>query len=263
MIASGCGTQPRACVYRCCRTLTQATPSSKVSPGVPMDTSWLAGAYLRGVQVWEMPAGTRRWVGQTQQPTLIRQVAWSPDGTRLVGAGDDGYVYVWDARNGTLQQRLAGHDGVVMSVAWSPDGMRLATVGGGREGGELFVWDAHSWKRVQALAGHPGVASAVAWSPSGELLISGGSDGMLRWWEVQSGECVRVQEAHQGTVHALKVSPDGSRLASCGDDGAIMTLGPREWRASANAAAGSTLRTTQYHGRPGVSPRHKRRRCAP
>jgi len=52
-------------------------------------------------------------------------------------------------------------------------------------------------------------------------MVSGGSDGRLRWWEVQSGQCVRVQEAHQGTVQALKVSPDGRRLASCGDDGAI------------------------------------------
>ncbi len=77
-------------------------------------------------------------------------------------------------------------------------------------------------ERVQALAEHPGVASALAWSPSGEILISGGSDGRLRWWEIQSGECVRVREAHQGTVHALKVSPDGSRLASCGDDGVIV-----------------------------------------
>jgi WD40 repeat protein len=52
-------------------------------------------------------------------------------------------------------------------------------------------------------------------------LVSGGSDGRLRWWQVDSGQCVRVQEAHQGTVQALKVSPDGSTLASCGDDGAI------------------------------------------
>jgi WD40 repeat protein len=54
------------------------------------------------------------------------------------------------------------------------------------------------------------------------MLVSGGSDGMLRWWEVQSGRCVRVQEAHQGAMQALKVSPDGSMLASCGDDGAIV-----------------------------------------
>ena len=75
------------------------------------------------------------WVGRTQ-PTLIRRVAWSPDGTRLVGGGDDGYVYLWDAADGTQQQRLVGHDGTVMSVAWSPDGMRLASGGGGREGGD-------------------------------------------------------------------------------------------------------------------------------
>ena len=52
-------------------------------------------------------------------------------------------------------------------------------------------------------------------------MVSGGSDGRLRWWEVQSGECVRVQEAHRGMVQALKVSPDGSTLASCGNDGVI------------------------------------------
>ena len=179
------------------------------------------GSYLRGVLVWDMPAGTRRWVGQTQQPTRIRRVAWSPDGTRLGGGGSDGCVYVWDATDGTLLLRLVGHKGAVMSVAWSPDGNWLASAGGGSEGGELFVWEAHSGERVRTLAGHPGVVSAVAGSPSGELLISGGSDGMLRWWEVDSGQCVRVQKAHQGTVQALKVSPDGSRLASCGDDGAI------------------------------------------
>jgi WD40 repeat protein len=53
------------------------------------------------------------------------------------------------------------------------------------------------------------------------MLVSGGSDGMLRWWDVERGECVQMREAHQGTVQSLKVSPDGRSLASCGDDGAI------------------------------------------
>ena len=61
----------------------------------------------------------------------------------------------------------------------------------------------------------------MTWGPSGEVVISGGSDGMVRWWEVESGKCVQVQEAHQGAVQALKLSPDGGRLASCGEDGAI------------------------------------------
>jgi WD40 repeat protein len=97
----------------------------------------------------------------------------------------------------------------------------LASCGGEEGRGELFVWDVQSGECVQAFAGHPGVVYAIAWDPCGDLLVSGGSDGMLRWWDVQSGECVQVRKAHQGTIRSLRSSPDGRRLASCGDDGAI------------------------------------------
>ncbi len=180
---------------------------------------------LQGVLLWEVTTRSHRWAGGRAHPTWVRRVAWSPDGTRLVGGGEDGHVYVWDASDGTQFLQLLGHHGVIMSVAWSPDGTRLAS-GSGSQGqgdsGELFVWDAHSGQRVRAFVGYPGVVSALTWAASGELVVSGGSDGRLRWWDMQSGECVRVREAHQGTVHALKVSPDGSILASCGDDGAIV-----------------------------------------
>ena len=181
------------------------------------------GTYQRGVQVWDVAAHSLRWADRSHA-TWLRRVAWSPDGTRLVSGGDDGYAYLWDATGGMQLLQLAGHYGAVTSVAWSPDGTRLATGSGSQghgEGGELFVWEAHSGECVHAFEGHPGVVSALNWVPSGELLVSGGSDGRLRWWDLQSGECVRVQEAHQGTVHSLKMSPDGSILASCGDDGAI------------------------------------------
>ena len=188
------------------------------------DGKWLAGAStFRGVQVWEVNTGTRRWIGQTDAATT--QVAWSPDGTRLASCSDDGSICLWDAASGMVQLRLVGHRGMVRSVAWSPDGRQVAS-GSGNQGqgdnGEIFVWDAHSGERVHALAEHPGAAFAVVWSPSGERLVSGGSDGRLRWWDMQNGECVRVREAHQGTVQALKVSPDGDLLASCGDDGALL-----------------------------------------
>ena len=78
------------------------------------------------------------------------------------------------------------------------------------------------------------MVSAVVWSPSGEVLISGDSDGGLRWWEAESGRCLRVREGHQGMIQAMKVSPDGSRLASCGNDGAI-----RLW----NIGSGELLQT--------------------
>ena len=188
----------------------------------PDGTRLASGTFRRGVLLWEGGAGALRWIGR-ELPLWIRRVAWSPDGTRLVAGGDDGHVYVWDAADGRLLLQLAGHQGAVMSVAWSQDGRRLASAGGGSgdNGGELFVWDAHRGERLSALQGLAGVIYTVAWHPVGGRLISGGSDGRLRWWNLQSGEYVREREAHQGTVQALKVSPDGRRLASCGDDGAI------------------------------------------
>jgi WD40 repeat protein/transcriptional regulator with XRE-family HTH domain len=179
-----------------------------------------SGTYLHGVPVWEVATRSQRWLSRGQQ-TWIRHVAWSPDGTRLVGGGDDGNMYLWDTSDGTLLLRLQGHQGVVTSVAWSPDGTWLASAGRFKGRGELLVWDQQSGERVRAFAGHAGVDYALAWGPSKELLVSGGSDGVLRWWDVRCGECVRERKAHQGTIRSLRRSPDGLRLVSCGDDGAI------------------------------------------
>ena len=180
-----------------------------------------SGTLLQGILMWDMTSDGQRGADITQA-SLIRYMAWSSDGTRLVGMGNDDHVYVWEAANGTLLLRLAGHHGIVTSVAWSPDDTLLASGSGSSDSGEIFVWDAHSGECIHALEGLPGVVSALTWVPSGNVVVSGGGDGKLRWWNVQNGECVREQEAHQGMVKALKVSPDGSILASCGEDGAIM-----------------------------------------
>ncbi len=216
------------------------------------DGSLLAsGTYLRGMQVWDVTTGRIRWTGLPYLISFCR-VAWSPDSMWLASGGDDGIVYLWEGANGTEQEqgkearkrtrpfptpmptRLSGHHGRVMSVAWNPDGKQLASGSGSGGNGELFVWDVKTGERVRTFAGHPGMVSALAWSrcrdgacphpaasPSGNWLVSGGSDGKLRWWDVQSGECVNMREAHQGTIQSLKVSPDGRWLASCGDDGVI------------------------------------------
>jgi WD40 repeat protein/transcriptional regulator with XRE-family HTH domain len=212
-----------------------------------------SGTYLKGMQVWDVTTGHLRWIGLPYLISFYR-VAWSPDSTWLASGGDDNIVYLWENANGTEQglvgpqteavgtglapvraptaptKLLRGHHGRVMSVVWSPDGKQLASGSGSGGNGELFVWDAQSGERVRTFAGHPSMVSALAWSrgrtgtrhsPRGNWLVSGGSDGKLRWWDVQSGECVNMRAAHQGTILSLKVSPDGERLASCGDDGVI------------------------------------------
>ena len=111
---------------------------------------------------------------------------------------------------------------MITRVAWSPDGTRLAWGGNDIEGGALVVWEVEHGERMYSVSELPEIVYAVAWGSSEERLVSGNSEGMLRWWDLQSGQCVWEREAHRGTVQALRRSPDGTRLASCGDDGAIM-----------------------------------------
>jgi WD40 repeat protein len=51
-------------------------------------------------------------------------LAWSPDGTRLVTATRDGVLRVWSA-DGTPLATLDGCSGEILRIAWSPDGRTL------------------------------------------------------------------------------------------------------------------------------------------
>jgi WD40 repeat protein/transcriptional regulator with XRE-family HTH domain len=189
------------------------------------DGRWLAsGGWDHAVRLWDTTTGEARQILQDPDhiDTIFCGVAWSPDGQWLASASYQRGVQVWEVTTGT--RRWVGWTDPpawIRRVAWSPDGTRLASGAGGRDSGEIFVWEVQSGERLYTLNEPSAMINALAWSPTGAVLVSGGSDGRLRWWDMQSGECVRVQEAHQGTVQALKVSPDGSTLASCGEDGAI------------------------------------------
>ena len=72
---------------------------------------------------------------------MVWDVAFSPDGTRIVTGSDDGTAKVWDARTGTPQLDLKGHTGKVWGVAFSPDGTRIVTGSWYRT---AKVWDART-----------------------------------------------------------------------------------------------------------------------
>src|SRR5581483_9816647 len=55
----------------------------------------------------------------------IRALAFSPDGTLLASASDDGMVKLWDPSDGALQRSLKGYAMPVRALAFSDDGTRL------------------------------------------------------------------------------------------------------------------------------------------
>jgi WD40 repeat protein len=69
---------------------------------------------------------------------LVTSLAFSPDGRRLVSAGEDEAVKLWYTRTGQEALTLRGHAGVIRGVAFSPDGRLLAAAG---DDGTIMIWN--------------------------------------------------------------------------------------------------------------------------
>jgi hypothetical protein len=73
-------------------------------------------------------------------PTMITgtKVAFSPDGKRLVHAGLDRAIRVWDATTGAEIASFPGHTGIINAVAFAPGGKRLASASSDTT---VLIWD--------------------------------------------------------------------------------------------------------------------------
>ena len=156
----------------------------------PDGTTFAVPGQVAGVTIRDVETGTKIMTLKGHDAT-VRRMAFSPDGTRLVGsAGSLGpdetrTAPVWDVTTGELVMTLRGHDGPTSAVAYSPDGRRIAT---GSFDRSVRLWDASSGKELRAVdAGGP--AFALAFSPDGRYLVSGDDfDKVLTVWDAETLE---------------------------------------------------------------------------
>jgi len=113
----------------------------------------------------------------------IRSLDASPDGTLLVGGGNDNIVRLWNINDGSLVRELTGHSRHVSNVAFHPNGDSVLSgdfIGGLKQretatGKEIRTFDAtplHSYNGGQQVD-FSGIR-AVAISPDGKWLMAGG-----------------------------------------------------------------------------------------
>ena len=186
--------------------------------------------------------------------SLVRSVAFSPDGMKVVTASNDGTVRIWDAQLGKELKQVSG----VFCAAFSSDGKKIATAGHNLDAhiwdvesgknlqtlegerktptssvafsldgtkvamadledeGAVQIWDTESGKKLPGLEGNTGRAMSVAFSPDGQKIATGGA--RPRIWDAESGKELHKLVGHTGQVHSVVFSPDGKKLVTASDD---------------------------------------------
>ena len=135
---------------------------------------------------------------------LVYAVSFSPDGSRLVSAGDDLTIRLWDTATGALQQELRGHTEQIFAAVFHPDGSRVASAGRDRV---IRIWDTATGTEMARLPGHTDYIFSLAFSPDGSTLISGSGDSTVRLWETGS-----LAQRLTARAELRRLRPEAERL---------------------------------------------------
>ncbi len=152
-------------------------------------------------------------------------VAWSPDGTLVASAGQDGSITLRDSASGKTLASIAAHAGGVTALAFSQRGDRLASAGADST---VKLWDVPGRRLEATFFGHLGKVLSVAIAPDASALVSGGDDGTVKFWDVGLRRAMATRWGHPRNhepddaddptrfVRAVAFSPDGRLVASGG-----------------------------------------------
>jgi WD40 repeat protein len=145
----------------------------------------------------------------------VTSCAFSPDGTLLATASDDGTARLWRLPSFVEDKVLIGHTGGVWCCSFSPDGTLLATASADRT---ARIWSTVTGDQLAVVRGHFDWVRSCAFSPDGALLATASADRTARLWDVSNGAERLVLRGHTDDVRSCAFSPDGTALATASAD---------------------------------------------
>jgi hypothetical protein len=174
------------------------------------DDDLLASACQDGqIRLWKTDGSLHAVLEEHKGP--VNDIACSADGKRIVSAGDDHYVIIWDVATGKPIRKLNGN-GPIRCVAVAGD--RIASAG---MDGALCLWDLATGKLLHVNTHRTAQVNRLAFRSDGKRLAAACGDRIVRIWDTDkdiSDTPVLMFRGHFDAVAGLSYSPSGERLVS-------------------------------------------------
>jgi WD40 repeat protein len=146
-----------------------------------------------------------------------------PDGQRLVTAGADETLRLWDDQ-GEIVRTLTNHTNAINHLALRPaiELQAQPVIASASDDRTVRFWQPAIGRLVRFVRlDH--VPQAIVWSADGATVLAVCSDGRLRTIDAETAELRDVHDAIDGVAYAIAVAPDGS-LAVGGANGQVRRL---------------------------------------
>ncbi|KAM7266773.1 hypothetical protein ACFE04_008939 [Oxalis oulophora] len=162
----------------------------------------LSAAHDGTVKMWDIRTDTCvATVGRCTSAVLC--IEYDDSTGILAGGGRDAITNIWDIRAGRQMHKLPGHSKWIRSIRMVGD-----TVVTGSDDWTARMWSVSRGTCDAVLACHAGPITAVEYSASDRGIITGSSDGLLRFWENEGGgiRCIKNVTIHSGTILSINAS---------------------------------------------------------
>jgi dipeptidyl aminopeptidase/acylaminoacyl peptidase len=148
-------------------------------------------------------------------------LAFTSDGKKLLSAGNDHSLRLWDVDAGKPLHDYDGHSQAISRAVYSADGRTVATAS--ERGDRIAIWDPVSGRRSAVMGQLRENVLDMAFMPDGKRLLTAegsrinvtpGQKWVARLWDVATGRELRTFADHDGGTMAVAVSPDGRTVAT-------------------------------------------------
>ncbi len=144
----------------------------------------------------------------------VYSVVFSPDGTKLASASNDGTARIWDVETTRVVREFKVDAGLTYAV-FNPQGTHLSI---STKDGHILTYDISDGAIVHDIEAHEDVIWWLAYSPDGSRIVSASADMTARVWDSVSCELLLTLEGHVDELSSVAYSPDGTKIATASYD---------------------------------------------
>lgn len=146
-----------------------------------------------------LPDGPNDQLGLTFADMILAMAA-NPAGSKLVSAGADNTIRVFDLASRKQEKLIEQHSDWVMAVAVSHDGSKIVSASRDKT---ARVFDSQTGEMQTSYLGHAAPLYAALFSADDKTVFTAGADQKIHSWSVQDGKKLGESEGLDGDIYQL------------------------------------------------------------